>query len=243
MLRRFVPFVILAAFVAACSGGSGGALNELFEQVRLDDPLAQRTYQENQAVIETPEAIPALVDALANDPSPKVRQWCALILGRIGDAQAVPALTAALSDSDSGTRDRAVASLVTIGEAEAEDAYIEALGSGSRDAKITVLVELEKAMSVKAIPAIVDAARNNEGMLAKQAIDALGGIGDASACAPLAEMALDTGLDASLRRAAILNLGRIDAPEADASLQEVIAGLGEQEGVDELVQFARDQAR
>jgi len=243
MLRRFVPFVILAAFVAACSGGSGGALNELFEQVRLDDPLAQRTYQENQAVIETPEAIPALVDALANDPSAKVRQWCALILGRIGDTQAVPALTAALSDSDSGTRDRAVASLVAIGEAEAEDAYIEALGSGSRDAKITVLVELEKAMSVKAIPAIVDAAHNNEGMLARQAIDALGGIGDGSAVAPLTEMALDAGMEENLRRAAILNLGRIDAPEADAGLQEVIAGLGEQEGVDELLQFARDQTR
>jgi HEAT repeat protein len=243
MLRRYLPALILVVLAVACSGGAGGALNELFEQVRLDDPLAQRTYQENQALIETPESIPALAEAIQNDPSPKVRQWCALILGRIGDPAGVPALTTALSDSDHGTRDRAVVALAAIGETEAEDAFIEALASGSRDAKITVLVELEKAASVKAIPTIVEAARTNEGMVAKNAIDALGGIADVSATGPLTEMALDANMEESLRRAAIRNLGRIDAPEADAGLQDVISGLGEQEGVDELLQFARDQAR
>ena len=241
MLRRFVPLVILVAFTAACSGGSGGALNELFDQVRLDDPLATRTYQQNQAIIETPESIPALAEALAGDPSPKVRQWSALILGNIGDVQAVPALTAALSDPDSGTRDRVATALSKIGETEAEDAFIEALRTGSRDAKIMLLVELEKLMSVKAIPAIADTARANEGMVSKNAIDALGGIGDASAAAPLAEIALDATMAENLRRAAIMNLGRMAAPEAEASLQEVIAGLGEQEGVEELLQLAQSQ--
>jgi HEAT repeat protein len=78
-------------------------------------------------------------------------------------------------------------------------------------------------------------------MVSKTAIDTLGGIGDASAVAPLVELALSTNLDDSLRRAAIMNLHRMAIPEATAGLQEVITGLGEQEGTDELLQLARDQ--
>ena len=241
MLRRIALITVLAAVAVGCSAGAGGPLNDLFEQARLDDPLVQRTYAEHQAEIETPESIPALAEALANDPSPKVRQWCALILGRIGDAQAVPALTAALSDTDAGTRDRAVASLGEIGEEEAEGAFIEALGSGSRDAKITVLVELEKAGSVEAVPAIAELAAANDGMISKNAIDTLGGIGDVSAVAPLIAIALDGNTPVNLRRAAILNLGRIDAPEADAGLQEVVTGLEDQPGTEALLEFARGQ--
>ena len=63
----------------------------------------------------------------------------------------------------------------------------------------------------------------------------------ASAAAPLVELALSASLDDSLRRAAIMNLGRMTVPEAAAGLQEVITGLGDQEGTDELVQLARDQ--
>lgn len=246
MLRRtslIIALVAILAFAAACSGGAEGALNELLDQVRLDDPLSDRTYAENRELIEVPESVPALTDHLANDPSPKVRQYCALILGRIGDAEAVPALTNALSDDDAGVRDRAVAALSQIGAAEAEEAFIAALSTGSRGAKITVLVELERAASVNAVPTIVDLARADEGMVSKNAIDALGGIGDVSAVAPLVAMALDANMAENLRRAAILNLGRIDAPEADAGLQEVIAGLDEQTGVDELLQYARDQAQ
>ena len=66
-------------------------------------------------------------------------------------------------------------------------------------------------------------------------------MGDASATAPLVELALSTNLDNNLRRAAIMNLHRMTIPEASAGLQEVISGLAEQEGTDELLQLARDQ--
>lgn len=241
MLRRIAIITAFAAVIVACGGGPGGALDDLLEQVRLDDPLSDRTYQENREAIEVPASIPALSEHLLNDPSAKVRQYCALILGRIADPQAVPALTQALSDSDSGTRDRAVGALGQIGPDQAEAAFIEALGSGSRDAKITVLVELERAMSTAAVPSIVNLAKANEGMVSKNAIDTLGGIGDVSATAPLAEIALDANMPENLRRAAILNLGRIEGPEADAALQEVITGLGEQPGTETLLEFARSQ--
>jgi HEAT repeat protein len=244
MSRHIAILIIFAAFstfTIGCSGGGGGPLNTLMEQVRLDDPLANRTYAQNQDAIEVPESVAALIEYLANDESAKVRAWGALILGRIGDPQAVPALTVALSDNDTGTRKRAVDALGLIGETEAERAFIEALRSGNRNAQITALVELEKAGSIAAVPAIADTARANEGIVSKNAIDTLGGIGDASAAATLVELALSTSLDASLRRAAIMNLGRMTVPEATSGLQEVITGLGEQEGTDELLQLARDQ--
>ena len=244
MLRRIAMLTVLAAlstFAIGCSGGGGGPLNTLMDEVRLDDPLANRTYAESQETIEVPESVPALIEFLANDESAKVRAWSALILGRIGDPQAVAALTGALSDTDIDTRDRAVAALGLIGEAEAEGAFIEALGSGTRQAQITALVELEKARSVTAIPAIIDTARAGLDLISKNAIDTLGGIDDPAAAAPLVELALSAGLDESLRRAAIMNLGRMTVPEASTGLQEVITGLGGQEGTDELLQLARDQ--
>ena len=237
----FTTLAVLSMFTVGCAGGSGGPLNTLMDQVRLDDPLSDRTYIQNRDVIEVPESVPALIEYLSNDESTKVNAWAALILGRIGDPQAVPALTAALSNNDTDTRNRAVGALSLIGETEAEGAFIEALRSGNRDAQITALVELEKTASVNAVPAIADTARENDGMVSKTAIDTLGGIGDASAVAPLVELALGTNLDDSLRRAAIMNLHRMEIPEATAGLQEVITGLGEQEGTDELLQLARDQ--
>ncbi len=242
MSRRFPAVLLVIAFAAACSGG-GGPLNDLLDEVRLDDPRADATYRQNQEAIEVPENVPALIDVLTNDPSPKARQWAALLLGRIGDAQGVPALTAALGDADNGARDRAAAALAQMGDDVAEDAFIEALSSDSREAQLLVLIELEKAASVKAIPAILTLALVDDGMVSKNATDALGGIGDVSAVGPLSEMAVDTGLSETLRRSAIMNLGRIPGPEATAGLGAIITQLGEQEGTEALVQLAQDQSR
>ena len=242
MSHRLPAVLMLIAFAAACSGG-GGALNELLDQVRLDDPLADTTYRQNHEAIEVPENVPTLIEVLAGDPSPKARQWAALLLGRIGDTQGVSALTAALGDGDNGVRNRAAAALTQMGDDVAEDAFIEALGADSREAQLVVLIELEKVASVKAIPAIITVARVDDGMVSKNATDALGGIGDVSAVGPLSEMAVDTGLSETLRRSAIMNLGRIPGPEATESLGAIITQLGEQEGAEALVQLARDQAR
>ena len=241
MLRRIALVTVIAALAAGCSGGSSGALDDLIEQVRLDDPLSQRTYAEHQAEIEVPASIPKLTDHLANDPSQKVRQYCALILGRIGDPQAAAALTAAISDQDAGVRGRAIDALRQIDETAAHDAFIEVLSGGSNAAKIAVLVELERSGSVDAVPAVAELARANEGMVSKNAIDTLGGLGDAAAVAPLVEIALDASMAEDLRRAAIRNLGRIAAPEAEAGLQEVVTGLEAQQGAEALLEFARGQ--
>ena len=246
MRRRFVGILIVAALVSAC-GGPESTVNELLEQARLDDPDVIRTHRENQDILESEAAMPFLISALENDPSPQVRRWCVRLLGRIGNGEAAPALTAALSDDDKDTREGAAVALNMLSEATggatAEDAFIEVLRSGSTPAKIMVLVELEQMKSVSAIPAIAELARSGNPLIAAPATDALGGIGDAAACAPLAEIALNASLAESLRRQAIRNLGRIEAPEATLSLQQVVDQLGEQAGADELRQLARDTLR
>lgn len=244
MRRRFVGVLIVAALTTAC-GGPGGIVSELLEQARLDDPRVIQTHQRNLEVLESDEAMPFLATALESDPSPQVRRWCVRLLGRIGNPEAVPALTAALSDDDKDVRDGAGIALLQIAEAAsddalAEDAFIDALQNGSTQAKLLVLIELENMKSVKAIGAITELARSASPLVSKPAADALGGIGDAAACAPLAEIALDAGMPADLRRSAIMNLGRIDDPVATMSLQQVVDGLGEQEGADALTQLARD---
>lgn len=242
MLRRTAILTVAVAALGlsiACAGGD--PLTRLMEQARLGDPEVQMTYTENQAAIEDPESIPALVDYLTNDPSSDVRQWSALILGRIGDAQAVPGLTTALSDDDTEVRGRAVAALQLIGEADAEGAFIEVLSSGSRQARITALVELEKSGSVAAIPAISETARSDDDLVSGSAVNTLGGISDPAAAAALVSLAMDAGLSEDVRRSAIMNLGRMSTMESSAGLQEIIDGLSSQEGAEELVQLARDQ--
>ena len=44
---------------------------------------------DNQAEIEVAASVPKLTEHLASDPSAKVRQYCALILGRIADPKDV----------------------------------------------------------------------------------------------------------------------------------------------------------
>lgn len=241
MLRRIALLVVLTAAVAACAGGSEGALNTLIEQVRLGDPLSDRTYAENREIIEVPASIPTLTEHLTEDQSPAVRQYCALILGRIGDPQAVPVLTEALSDSDAGVRDRALGALQQIGEEETQQALIDVLANGSNQARVMALVELERAGTGAAIPAIAELAKSGEGMASSTAVDTLGGIGGAEAVAPLVEIALDASLPQDKRHAAILNLGRIEDPAAAAGLEEVLTGLAEQPETEALQEFARSQ--
>ena len=242
MCRRLVACLMLLAFPIACAGGAESAVNELLEQVRLGDPQASITFQENLDLLESPEALPALIAALENDESAPVREWSARLLGRIGDAQAVPALASALN----GPREvhtAAAASLLQIGEEEAERAFIEALRTGSRDAKIRCLVQLEKLGSVAAIGAIAELARGDDALVAQNAVTALGGIGDPAAAEPLAAIAVDVRLPDNLRKAAIYGMASLSGPEVNLSLEQIIEQLEQQEGAEELRDLAQQTLR
>ncbi|MFQ5743287.1 MAG: HEAT repeat domain-containing protein [Acidobacteriota bacterium] len=238
MSRRFIGTVALLVFTLGCASNTEKAVNELLEQVRLDDPQANVTYQDNAEVVESPEALPLWINALENEESPQVRLWAARLLGRIGDPQAATALTAALN-GPRAVRKAAAAALLQIGEEYAEDAFIAALQSGPRETHIECLVQLEKMHSSKALPTITKVAHSQEPLVAESAVNALGGIGDPAAVEPLIALATDQTLRMQVRHAAIINLGRLSGPEATAGLEQVVQELKQQDGADTLLGLAQ----
>lgn len=239
MSRRILAPVVALALATGCAGGAQGAVNELVEQVRLNDPLATQTYEQNREILESQEALPIWIEVIQEDPNSDVKLWAARILGNIGDPEAVPALTAAL-DSPKEVREEVANALQKIGEDHATGAFAEALPDASAGTQIFLLVELESLQDTDAIPAIVEVARGDSTFVAEAAATALGGLGDPAAAEPLRDLALDESLDPQVRQAAIRALGRLDAPEAAEAQQAVVEGLEGQQGAEELHTLAQE---
>jgi HEAT repeat protein len=77
------------------------------------------------------DKIDSLAHALMQDPAYKVRVQAALVLGKLGDRRAVPALTQALHDENETVRGVAASALGQLGEEGARAALEEARGDAS----------------------------------------------------------------------------------------------------------------
>jgi HEAT repeat protein len=89
----------------------------------------------------------------------EMRQYLALVLGRTGDREAVPLLTAALDDPDDKTRIYALWALGTLGDPSAREALEAALGDsdpGIRKTAAFALGELGDRAAVPRLAALVD---------------------------------------------------------------------------------------
>jgi HEAT repeat protein len=241
MYRRFFGTVILLLLVVGCGSPAQRAVNELIGQVALDDPMASVTYNENREVLESEEAMPLWIAALQTSASPEVQTWAARLLGRIGNPEAVPALSEALQNGQRDVQEAAASALVLISEEQAEEAFIAAVKDGNRDAKILCLIQLERMGSLNAIPVIAEAAREPDALLASSAITALAGIGSPQAATPLADLAIDWTVAAEVREAAIIGLGRLagTGPEVTENLQRIVTEIEGQEGIEELQALAQ----
>ncbi len=238
MIRRTLATLLLVA-TAACGSATDAAVNEVIEQVRLGDPLAQRNYAENKELLESAEAVPRWVDALATHESPAVQKWAAQMLGNIKDPTTIAALTSALGSSRE-VRDAAAAAIGGFSEEEAIDAYIAAVESDDRDAQTTALSLISRLPLPAAVPAVAGLARAG-GLVGKQAINTLGDIGDATAAEQLAQIALDGALEGDVRAAALQTLGRIEGDAASGQLDSLVESLdaASDEASAELLETAR----
>lgn len=241
MKLRSFAVLVLAFALTACGSPLDNASSQLMEQVRLGDPLAEQTYAENQELLESQEALPIWLDALRDNDSPQVRQWAARMLGNIGDAEALPALADAMSDSRD-VRDAAVAAIRQFPDEQAAEAYVSVLEDGSRDAKALALARISRleAAQDQAVPAVAGLAAEGDDLLAQTAINTLGDIANDEAATALGDLAVDESLDDGLRSAAIINLGRIESPAADEQVIRVVEALSEEEGAEELLSQAQD---
>jgi HEAT repeat protein len=241
MYRRFVGAIVLLLLAVGCGSPAQRAVNELIGQVALDDPQASVTYNENREILESAEALPLWIAALQTSASPEVQTWAARLLGRIGDPEAVPVLSEALQNGQRDVQEAAASALMLIGEEQAEEAFIAAIKDGNRDAKIHCLIQLESMGSLNAIPAIAEAAKADDALLASSAVTALAGIGSPAAAAPLADLAIDWTVAPDVRQAAVLALGRLagTGPEVAENLQRVVTEIEGQEGIEELQALAQ----
>ncbi len=85
-----------------------------------------------------------LVKSLSSDPSYKVRVQAALVLGKLKDARAIPALSQALRDQDATVRGTAASALGQIGNAAARDA----LEGAAQDVDGFVRGQAQKALAM-----------------------------------------------------------------------------------------------
>lgn len=225
-MTRRSPLVLALVLMAACGTPIENASQQLKEQVRLGDPLAQQTYDENLEILESPEALPIWIDALANDENVQVKQWAAQIIGNIGDVSAVPALTAAMSDSR-GVRDAAVAAIRQYDSTVAAGAFAQALREGTRDAQVAALSQLSRLETGAelAVGAIAASAASSDALVARTSIDTLGDIANDESCAAIGGVATNTALDAEIRTYAVNALGRIQNDASAAQLDAVVAIL------------------
>ena len=77
------------------------------------------------------ERSPQILEHLASDTEPTVREAVATAYGEIGDPQAVPWLiSAAIDDSDRHVREAAVAALGSVGDSRGIDPLLEIMKSG-----------------------------------------------------------------------------------------------------------------
>jgi HEAT repeat protein len=153
----------------------------------------------------------------------------------------VPVLSEALQNGQRDVQEAAASALMLIGEEQAEEAFIAAIKDGNRDAKIHCLIQLESMGSLNAIPAIAEAAKADDALLASSAVTALAGIGSPAAAAPLADLAIDWTVAPDVRQAAVLALGRLagTGPEVAENLQRVVTEIEGQEGIEELQALAQ----
>jgi len=203
------------------------------------------------------KAVPALIAAL-KDSDWKVRKFAAKALGEIGPAakkavpalialhsdwidreaalsalrkmglEAVPALIAALKDSDRKVRESAAKALGDIGPAakEAVPALIAALKDGDRFVQslaAKVLGEIGPAAK-EAVLALIDAQKDSDRKVRESAAEALEDIGPAAKEAVPALIAALKDSDRKIRKFAAEALGKI-GPAAKEAVPELIAAL------------------
>ncbi len=205
------------------------------EQVRLGDPAAQGTYADNRELLESAEALPIWMDALANADSPQVRRWAASLLGNIGDPSALPGLTDAMSESRD-VREAAIDAIGRFDAVDAANAFAAAIETGSREAQGPALAALARmgADAGSAVASVAAAAAGDEALIANTAVSTLADIGNDEATAALAGLAADTMMEMARRQNALQALQRVDSDAARAALAEVEATVADEEGADAL---------
>lgn len=130
----------------------------------------------------------AAVYAAAKDDDPRVRQYLALVLGRIGDRRATPTLIGALREPMVETRIYALLALGELRDPAAVPAIIESTRDRERDVRKTAVYTLGEIGDSRGTPRLVEALSDETADIRFNAALALSRTSDARALPVLREM-------------------------------------------------------
>lgn len=134
--------------------------------------------------------------------------------------ECIPHLVGCLGDESWRVRKAAVERLIGCSEFElAVDALIDALADGENPGRRNAAVEALVGRGAQAIPKLLTALQSDDADVRKLAVDAAGGIADASAREAMIETLADP--DPNVRAAAADSLGTIGGVGAEAALREL----------------------
>jgi len=210
-------------FLAAACIGSGVQVEpSLIEQAitRLVKSLGSTNEGEGRAAVTAlrqigEAAIPALLTELQSK-EPKRRQQSVVSLGEIGSPTSIPALQAALRDSDWAVRYAAGYALGQIG-GEAVPLLLEMLRSADKNARRDAAraLGIGGATSADVVPALVNSLADADATVRRESLRSLEHIGSPAAAALINAL---SSADKRVRAAAALALGTIRALEAVPAL-------------------------
>lgn len=228
--------------LAVARAGGGESLGKLRAALADRDPAARQWAAHSLAVLGDKSAVPDLTRALAGDESEKVRLAAANALGMLRAPEAVPALVAALDEKAYAGLDKrqempfgwlrpvrwaAARSLAEIGDERAVEPLIAQMRRAQNDYLAVLAESLARLRARQALP---EMCRRLQGRPrdsgARACAEAIGELADPARPGPEATAALLAGLrgsDVSVRRAAIVALGRLRVGEAVGPLRELAA--------------------
>ena len=199
-------------------------VRELIQYFKEDDPvLRANTYA---FIINLGSAVmPFLVEAL-DDENPQIRDYAVMILGDLGDASVVPAIFQKIEENSvcQHTAFKSVKNILTRYPGYNWDSLIPILVGYLKEHDLFRphdAAEVISKIGKPAVPALVEALKDNDRDVRIRAAKALGEIGDASATDALIDC-LKHDKDRGVRTNAVISLGHIGDRSAVPALTGIL---------------------
>lgn len=221
-----------AAFESLTSLGGKGVSRALTRTVKKGEPALRVRAVEALAARHDTEAVPALLSA-ARDKDPEVRAASCRALGALAGPEQLGDVVTLLIKSDDAAEQQALAGAVRQIAERAEDredatrGIVASLEKADRGVRVTLLGVMPTLSTEGALAATLQCVRDDDGQVARAAVDALAAWKHPAPLESLLELAQDEDLPEAQRAAALAGYLRLLTLPANRPSVETVRLLGE----------------